>query len=56
MAKKDTSHALAKVKRVMSEYKRGQLKSSSGQKITDRKQAVAVAMSEAGLSKPKEKK
>jgi hypothetical protein len=36
-----------KVKKVMREYKSGELKSSSGQKVTDQKQAVAVAMSEA---------
>jgi len=36
-----------KVKKVMREYKSGELKSSSGQKVTDQKQAVAIAMSEA---------
>lgn len=40
-----------KVGVVMGEFKRGKLKSGSGQKVTDRKQAVAIAMSEAGLSK-----
>lgn len=35
-----------KVKKVMREYKAGELKSSSGQKVTGRKQAVAIAMSE----------
>ncbi len=42
-----------KVGVVMGEFKRGKLKSGSGQKVTDRKQAVAIAMSEAGLSKKK---
>jgi hypothetical protein len=31
----------------MGEYKRGKLKSSSGRKVTNRKQAVAIALSEA---------
>jgi hypothetical protein len=42
-----TKKAKAKVKLVMGEYKRGQLKSSSGKKVTDRKQGVAIALSEA---------
>lgn len=42
-----------KVGTVMGEFKRGELKSSSGQKVTNPKQAVAIAMSEAGMSKPK---
>lgn len=36
-----------KVKKVMREYKAGKLKSSSGDKVTSQKQAVAIAMSEA---------
>lgn len=36
-----------KVKKVMREYKAGKLKSSSGEKVTNQKQAVAIAMSEA---------
>ena len=36
-----------KVKKVMREYKAGELKSSGGQKVTDQKQAVAIAMSKA---------
>jgi hypothetical protein len=40
-----------KIKKVMGEYKRGTLKSSSGSKVKSRKQAVAIAMSEAGKSK-----
>jgi len=38
----------SKVGTVMHEFKVGKLKSSSGQKVTNRKQAVAIAMSEAG--------
>lgn len=39
-----------KIAKVMGEYKRGTLKSSSGKKVKSRKQAVAIAMSEAGMS------
>lgn len=42
-----------KVHKVMREYKAGQLKSSSGDKVKSREQAVAIAMSEAGMSKGK---
>ena len=45
----------AKVEKVMHEFKTGALKSSSGQKVTNRKQAVAIALSEAGMSKPAKK-
>lgn len=38
-----------KVAKVMREYKAGKLKSSSGDKVTNQKQAVAIAMSEAGI-------
>jgi hypothetical protein len=44
-----------KVEKVMGEYKRGTLKSSSGKKVKSRKQAVAIAMSEAGMSKGKKR-
>jgi hypothetical protein len=40
-----------KVKKVMGEFKRGTLKSSSGKKVKSRKQAVAIAMSEASRGK-----
>lgn len=36
-----------KVKKVLHEFKVGTLKSSSGQPVTKRKQAVAIALSEA---------
>lgn len=42
-----------KVEAVMHEYKRGTLHSGSGQKVTDKKQALAIALSEAGLSRKK---
>ena len=40
-----------KVSKVMSEFNTGELKSSSGNKVTGRKQALAIAMSEAGRAK-----
>jgi hypothetical protein len=40
-----------KVSKVMSEFNTGDLKSSSGQPITSRKQAVAVGLSEARRAK-----
>lgn len=40
-----------KVGVVMRKFKEGNLKSGSGHKVTDRKQALAIALSEAGLSK-----
>jgi Family of unknown function (DUF6496) len=39
-----------KVGKVMREYKRGSLRSSSGSKVRKRKQAVAIALSEARRS------
>lgn len=43
----------AKVSKVMREYKAGKLKSSSGEKVKSRDQAIAIAMSEAGMSRKK---
>jgi hypothetical protein len=47
----------AKVGKVMKEYKAGELHSGSkkGPKVTSRDQAIAIAMSEAGMSKSKKK-
>jgi hypothetical protein len=39
--------AQQKVQKAMHEFKKGQLKSSSGQKVVNRKQAVAIGLSEA---------
>ncbi len=39
--------AQQKVEKTMHEFKRGQLKSTSGQKVTNPKQAVAIGLSEA---------
>lgn len=42
--------AQAKVEKTMHEFKQGDLKSSSGQKVTSRKQAVAIGLSKARKS------
>ena len=39
--------AATKVERAMHEMKRGKLRSSSGQKVTSRKQAIAIGLSQA---------
>jgi hypothetical protein len=44
-----------KVRTVMKEFKSGSLKSSSGKKVTNPKQAIAIALSEAGKSQTKMK-
>jgi hypothetical protein len=41
------SKSAKKIGKVMGEYKEGSLKSSSGQKVKSRDQAIAIAMSEA---------
>jgi hypothetical protein len=41
----------SKMEKVMGEYKRGTLKSSSGKKVTSRKQAIAIGMSETQRAK-----
>lgn len=45
-----------KVHKVMHEFKEGDLKSSSGDKVKSPKQAIAIALSEAGASKPPSKR
>jgi hypothetical protein len=48
MAARKTSRSASKdVKRAMTKRKRGTLKSGSGRKVTSRKQAVAIGLSEA---------
>ncbi len=57
--KKYSEKAQDKVGEVMHEFKEGKLKSGSGKKVTSKKQAVAIGISEArekGLKVPKEKK
>ena len=41
----------AKVRKVMREFEAGTLKSSSGEPVKSRQQAIAIAMSEAGMEK-----
>jgi hypothetical protein len=50
--------AQQKVAKTMDEFKEGTLKSGSGRKVTNRKQAVAIGLSEArkaGAKVPKKK-
>ncbi|WP_379965415.1 DUF6496 domain-containing protein [Epilithonimonas sp. UC225_85] len=46
-AKKYSDKAQDKVGKVMHEFKEGKLKSGSGEKVTSKKQAVAIGISEA---------
>ena len=48
--------AQKKIGTVMREFSKGKLKSSSGQKVTSRKQATAIAMAESGMAKKKKGK
>jgi hypothetical protein len=45
-----TTKGKAKIHRVMKEHKEGILKSGSGQRVSSRKQAIAIALSEARKS------
>ena len=57
--RKYSKKAQDKIEKVMHEFKEGELKSSSGDKVTNRKQAVAIGISEAkeeGLKVPEQKK
>jgi len=54
-----SSKGKRKIHKVMKEHKSGTLKSGSGKKVKSRKQAVAIALSEArksGAKVPKKKK
>jgi len=53
---KETKKQKDKIEKVMHEYKEGTLKSGKdgkGGKVKSRQQAIAIAMSEAGISKKK---
>ena len=54
--KRKKLHGQKKVEVVMGEFKRGTLHSGSGEIVKKRDQAIAIAMSEAGLSKKKKGK
>ena len=59
MASKQSKGQKATVERVMHEFKEGELETGSGAKVKSRKQAIAIALSEAGSSNqqsPKENK
>jgi hypothetical protein len=59
VATKRKSAAKKKVGKVMHEYKHGQLKSGGRKKVTSRKQAIAIGLSEArraGADVPPKKK
>lgn len=45
-----------KIRKVLSEFRSGRLRSSSGQRVTSRGQAIAIALSEAGVSEKQKKK
>ena len=56
---KETKKQQDKIEKVMHEYKEGTLKSGKdgvGGKVKSRQQAIAIALSEAGLSKKDSKK
>jgi hypothetical protein len=58
MARKYSKKASKKVEKTMRERKRGTLRSGSGRKVTSRKQAIAIGLSEArrsGAKVPKKK-
>lgn len=46
-------HGAGKVHVVMKEFKKGALHSGSGNIVKNRKQAIAIALNEAGLSRKK---
>ncbi len=50
MASQETPEQRATVRRVMHEFKHGELESSRGGKVRNSKQAVAIALSESGAS------
>lgn len=57
MAAKKKTKSEKKISRVMREYGKGELHSGNkkGPVVKSRKQAIAIALSEAGMSMPKKK-
>lgn len=51
--RKKMSAGQKKIKKVMGEFKEGTLHSGSGATVSKRKQAIAIAMSEAGKRRKK---
>ena len=51
MARKQSKAQKETVERVMHEFKHGELKSGGGRKVKNPKQAIAIALHEAGASK-----
>ena len=51
MAKQQSGEQKATVRRVMHEFKHGELESSRGGRVKNPKQAIAIALHEAGASK-----
>ena len=50
MAKQQSGEQKATIRRVMHEFKHGELESTQGGKVKNPKQAIAIALSEAGTS------
>ena len=54
---KTTDKKRGKISKVMREYKSGKLKSGkSNKKVVNKKQAIAIALSEAGVKKKKRRR
>jgi hypothetical protein len=49
----ETAKQKTQIAKVMHEFKQGSLKSSAGPKVKSKKQAVAIALNEAGASRKK---
>jgi hypothetical protein len=56
MPRRQSPRQRRKVGSVMHEFKKGRLKSSTGAKVKNPKQAIAIALSEAGASDPARRK
>ena len=54
--KRKTPKGKKKTEKVLKEFKKGTLRSSSGKKVTSRKQAIAIALSEQRKADKRRKK